>query len=148
VTCPSEQLQRLHDDQLSAAEAARVRAHVAGCESCRKTLADFAAVSDAVRSASLPRPTPAMLARWKAAAQWRRERSVRRLAGWLSTAAAAAIAVAVVTGGKGESVDTASLAISPWEAAMLTPAAAEATPTQVAANWMAADLSAGGASWR
>lgn len=52
-----EQLNAYLDEQLSAAERARVRAHIDGCMRCRRTLDELRAVRSAVRA--LPqRPAP------------------------------------------------------------------------------------------
>lgn len=45
-----------HDDALSAADGARIRAHLATCAACRRTLTSYGELYQAVRAASAPVP--------------------------------------------------------------------------------------------
>jgi anti-sigma factor RsiW len=146
MNCPNEQtLHRLHDRELPAAEANTLQAHVGKCERCEQALATYAAISEAVRGAPLPLPPAKVMGRWMRSPKLRRDESIRKMAGWLTTAAAAAILIAVINRQPADRPEGPALAVSPWEAAMLTAGDTEANSVQVAAaNWMAADLSAGG----
>jgi hypothetical protein len=46
---PSERLSALRDEALPSAEAARLRAHIAGCAACRARLANFDVIASALR---------------------------------------------------------------------------------------------------
>jgi hypothetical protein len=76
------------------------------------------------------------------------ERSVLRLASWLTAVAAAILIGLVVWPTSSEAKPAARLTINEWETAMLTRDDAESTPAPLAtAKWMAADLSESGNGW-
>ena len=149
MICPPEHdLHRLYDGELAPEKAADVRSHAANCAGCGAALAAWAAVSDAVRSAALPEPSAAAMRRW--AAGRRADDTLRGLAGWMTAAAAAALAMAVVTGRTPVGGAAPTIPVS-WETPMFAAGDADGGSDRlVAANWMVADLSAGqgGATWR
>jgi anti-sigma factor RsiW len=147
MQCPtSHDLQRLYDGELADADA--VRAHVASCPDCAATMQSLAAMSQTVRDAALPTPSLAATDRWIRAMRATQERSVLRLASWLTAVAAAILIGLVVWPTSSEAKPAARLTINEWETAMLTRDDAESTPAPLAtAKWMAADLSESGNGW-
>src|SRR5215831_19396515 len=91
------QIHAYHDGDLSPAQRAQVEAHLLVCSQCRELLEDLQRLSHMIATVPLPelpaRALNRMYGSWWASAQVR-DRGVRRLAGWL-TAAAAAILVLV-----------------------------------------------------
>jgi anti-sigma factor RsiW len=160
MTCDQIQLaHRYHDDELSSADRASFESHLAACDDCRQLLADLASLSQTLRAASLPMPVPSLHERildaWDAARALR-ERGVRRMAGWLTAAAAAVLLIGLIgwpgetrkpTGGE---FSSAASAAEPWEVAALMPpdqrGDESGSPDLVqVAEWMATDLGAGAA---
>lgn len=151
MTCENQALlEAYHDGELDPARRAEVEAHLGACEACRTALAGLAGLSAALRSAPLPE-APADLEdfaveAWEAWRERAAERSVLRIASWLTAAAAAVLLgglLSLRTTGPATGPDRTGL----WETAAVTPADAHAEQggelVQVA-QWMADDLSAGG----
>ena len=95
--CDCDQLQRYHDGELDAAEMRNTEAHLAACEKCRSELAELRAFSAMVAASPLPEVDQNRLAliadrAWRAT----NDRGVRKLAGWITAAAAALMLVALV----------------------------------------------------
>jgi anti-sigma factor RsiW len=147
---------RYHDGELSSADRAAFESHLASCGECRELLGELASLSQTLRTASLPAAGPSLQERifdaWEAA-QALRERGVRRMAGWLTAAAAAVLLLGLVgwpSESRGPSVveltPTASAAET-WEVAAVMPPdqrAEESGSPDLAqvAQWMATDLGA------
>ncbi len=136
----SSELQAFHDGELSPEESRALEGHVGSCAACRTELAALRAISLELKRMEWPRPDDAAMARWMEAAAMVRDRGVRRLAGWLTAAAAGLLVFAMIPSSRSwhsgapaaGSIDTAVLMLPGEEAA---------PPTFVIAQWMATDLS-------
>ncbi|MBN1209790.1 MAG: hypothetical protein JXB05_33380 [Myxococcaceae bacterium] len=109
--CPSDwMLDRLHAGEVAESEAGEARQHIAGCETCTARMAEREAGFSAIDGID-PR---AMLARIRAGVDSRARTSLfDRIRAWgrglltpVALAAAAAVAVVIVTGGEQIEVDT------------------------------------------
>ncbi|HMB95391.1 MAG TPA: zf-HC2 domain-containing protein [Tepidisphaeraceae bacterium] len=93
----AEKIHAYHDDALSAEQRSEVEAHLAICAECRELMADLQKLSSAFAAVEFAEMPPRAMSRlygsWHAA-KVEQDRGVRRLAGWL-TAAAAAILILV-----------------------------------------------------
>src|SRR5580765_2312021 len=90
-------LDAYHDGALGAPERAAFEAHLAECGECRRALDDLERISRMLSGAALPEMPAELAGRLVAsftAAQRKQEQGVRRLAGWLTVAAAAALVLA------------------------------------------------------
>jgi anti-sigma factor RsiW len=96
--CPtSEQVHAYHDGELPSAQRAAFEAHLASCRECQALLEQLGQLTKLFAQAPLAELPQRALGRMYGsfhAARARQEQSVRRLAGWM-TAAAAAILVLV-----------------------------------------------------
>src|SRR5688500_5518902 len=97
MTCNVDQLYRYHDGELDAGAAREVEAHVTSCHACRALLGDLQSMSGWSASAQVPVVHTARLnaiaqSAWHASS----DRGVRRLAGWITAAAAAVMAFALL----------------------------------------------------
>lgn len=139
MTCHHAQhLDAYHDGELPSATARELEAHLARCEACAAELAALRALSARLQAAALPEPTPLMLERWASSRREIEDRRLRRLASWLTSAAAAVL------------LGTLALSFAAPDAATTTTGSAldemawfaddEAPPSLVAAQWIAADL--------
>jgi anti-sigma factor RsiW len=145
MTCEkAAQIHAYHDDALSAADRSAVEAHLATCAECKSLLVDLQKLSGMFATVELPAMPPRAVNRmygsWHAA-KVAQERGVRRLAGWLTAAAAAILILVPLQSQKSEmnehvtDVDTG---------AFLPPASPrEDSNTELVqvAQWMANDLS-------
>jgi anti-sigma factor RsiW len=149
MTCDqTAQIHAYHDGDLSPTERAAVETHLRSCDSCRELLSDLQHISRLMASAALvempPRAINRMYGAWWASAQ-ARDRGVRRLAGWL-TAAAAAVLVLVPLYSPYSPSRPAEFEAGSWQEtiAFIPPAGprddANAELIQVA-QWIANDLS-------
>ena len=158
-----EQLQnaeRYHDSELSPAERTAFESHVATCAECRELLAALGALSHSLRAVAMTTQEPESMQdrifdAWHAARAVQ-ERGVRRMAGWLTAAAAAVLLIGLV-GWPSESRDrngaeiasTGTAAPETWEVAAVmpldqSPEDSSGSPDLVqVAQWMATDLSTG-----
>ena len=131
---PSQPLDAFFDGELSPSDAARIETVLTPAD--HEYLGDAAAVAEALRSAPLPMPTANAHARWLANWQIARDRSVRRLAGWM-TAAAAIVLVVTLGGSMNGSAQAQPLA--EWETAAVGQADDDEVPRT--ARLIAVDLS-------
>lgn len=138
MNCPATyDLHRFHDDELSPVERERVVSHIETCDACAKALASIESTSKRVRSAPLPVPTGEMMARWRRVGQ---DRSVRRLAGWMTAAASVVLGVSVYMASSTPA--QANTSSSDWEAVALGGELEDASTYQATATWIVNDLSA------
>ncbi len=167
MTCNPDQLHRYHDRELDPVGAREVEIHLASCEACRELLADLRGMSGWIASAPLPEVETARLnaiarSAWHASS----DRGVRRLAGWITAAAAAVMVFAIIdfpsknridsyNGRQSALVASTSLASPDWERAAIMPPgpvliSADDTEGELVqfVQWMANDLSAGAAQSR
>jgi anti-sigma factor RsiW len=157
MTCEHAHLVSLyHDGELPAGQRAGVEQHLAECDECREMLAELRAISRMV-SASALRPMPedflSHLEENVDAAN--RDRGVLKIAGWLTSVAAAVLIASLLLwpmtrgggDGSGTLADTGGRTTLAWQAAAVMPPADnrdDAVPETVQlAQWMASDLSVG-----
>jgi predicted anti-sigma-YlaC factor YlaD len=145
---------RAHDGEASAAELAELQSHLVSCAACRDHAAALREISARIRGAELPAADAGLLARVREGAaaqvaQQQMDRRVRRLAGWLTAAAAAVMVVTsvwrpTVRGGGVTPGDAPAVATLSDIDTVMTRGSDEPPPaTLVAARWMATDLSSG-----
>lgn len=138
MNCPPIQdLHRFHDAELSASERDRVAQHLLSCDACVEALASIESTRELVRAAPLPLPTPQMMQRWRRVGQ---DRSVRRLAGWMTAAASVVLGVSVYVASSTPA--QASTSQAEWEALALGAELEDASTYQATATWIVNDLSA------
>jgi anti-sigma factor RsiW len=146
MSCPKQaQVHRYYDGELPLAEREPLEAHLQECAECGRLLAELRRLSTLVAGAT-PAEIPAALVErlqgsWRAA----RDRSVLRLAGWMTAAAAAVLIGAVLVRHVSSTAPVSRPAI--WETVAVTPPVdlpEEVNPDlAVLAQWMADDLSSG-----
>lgn len=125
-----------HDGELPAADQPALHAHLQSCADCRRELAAMRQLSDAITAAPLALPSQITMARLEGAPR-AQDYAVRRLAGWMT--AAAAILLAITLFQHPTSTDT----VSPLMVIDLASAATDEEPppeTLAVARWMATDL--------
>jgi anti-sigma factor RsiW len=157
VTCEQSQfLSAYFDGEGSADRRAAVERHLAECESCRSILAEWRAVSARLSAAPL-RAMPQGLAErlerdFDAANQ---DRGVLRIAGWLTSAAAAVLVASLAlfpsprdsVADSGAILESTGRTAVAWQTAAVMPPGEnrdDAVPETVQfAQWMASDLAVG-----
>ncbi len=146
MSCPRQaQVHRYCDGELCAREQESLAAHLRECPECARLHAEIRRLSELVSEAALVEMPAGLVERaqggWSAA----RDRSVLRLAGWMTAAAAAVLIGAVFI----RHVSWTDAAAHPaiWETVAVTPPVEvpeEVNPDLVVlAQWMADDLSSG-----
>lgn len=141
MNCPSDQfLHRFHDDELSTQDRHAVQAHLAGCPVCAERVRELEAIRNMIRDASLGELTTRTLIRWHHAVIDMHERSIRRLAGWMTAAASVVLMVSLYTATRTQA-QTAQLDVHDWEAAVVGIDVESASPDIATAQWIATDLS-------
>lgn len=140
MSCPGEQtLSAFFDGELSPETVRTVESHLSGCDHCQAAVQDMRATRELLVGAQAPVPSLAAQARWMNSFAESRDRSVRRLAEWLTAAAAVLlVATGVLSYGNRTS---ATPQLSEWETAMVGADTEGTSNTQVAARWIIADLS-------
>lgn len=136
-------IHRYHDGELPDPDRRIIESHLQDCPECRQLLSELQHLSALITGAVTTEAPPALVPRLHECWSAGRDRSVLRLAGWLTGAAAAVLIVALLSKGFGRT----NLAAQPpfWEAVAVTPPSEqpeEASPELVVAQWMAEDLSA------
>jgi anti-sigma factor RsiW len=147
MVCGSiEQLGAYYDGELPVEQRAVVEAHLAECAQCRKVVAELAGLTDLIATANTAdMPADAM---GRINQTWSRasDRGVLRIAGWLTTAAAAVL-VGAILNLRGEPPAIAATPPPLWQtvAAMSPDQQPEGSRSElvVLAQWMADDLSSG-----
>ena len=144
--CPDNQrLSAFLDGELDAAECAAIERHLPQCETCSVALRDFRQISRLVGHWELPEISAGGLRKLHTRIDvlgWRR---LERLAFTLSSMAAALVVATVLWSSENSQATTT---VAMWEQAAMAPAEfASGNSTQEAsmAQWVVADLSAGGA---
>ncbi|MBC7784740.1 MAG: zf-HC2 domain-containing protein [Burkholderiales bacterium] len=141
MTCPSQQdLQQLYDGELPSDQIASVQSHVEVCPACTAALAELRMISDLVRSAPLPEPALLAIQRWQRTLSSVQERSVRRLASWMTAAASVVLAVSLYASLSNQARASA-ITLAEWETAVIGIDADATTSDQATAQWIATDLS-------
>lgn len=143
MTCDrTHQVSAYHDGELAAGAVAELERHLPACEACRDELASLRRLSAMVQSAAMDEPAFGSLQRWmRSSPRAAIDHSVRRLAGWM-TAAAATVFVTATLSLMMRSAE-ATPVLGEWELAMVNPGSEPASQTVLLAQWMADDLSAG-----
>lgn len=137
-----EQVERLHDGELSPAERRDAELHMKSCPECSRTLAELRSLSALLQQAEPAAMAPDLARRLHVSMSARLDRGVLQTTGWLTAAAAAILIVALL---RTPQTSTASDAPPAWEAlAMGSPVETrEALPSDptTAAQWMADEFS-------
>lgn len=137
----SNLVQRLHDNEVSAAERAAAESHLRECAECRQLLADLRQVSQLIAEAATAVIPDEAVQRMQEVWHAARERSVRRAAGWLTATAAAVLVAALLTSPTGTAESGDQLPI--WQTVAVSPSVGEqddVSEALVTARWMADDL--------
>jgi anti-sigma factor RsiW len=145
MACNQEsQVHRFHDGELSAGEAELLESHLGACAECRGLLAELRSLSLLIRQAA-PAPLPAgSMERFNQSLPSLRERSLIRVASWLTATAAAVLIMALLRQPSGSEDIVAAPA--PWETLAVSPPTdtrEEASAELAVAQWMAVDLASG-----
>lgn len=141
MMCPTDQsLQRFHDDELSPHERTDVAGHLQSCDACAAKVQELGLLRDMIRSSPLPTIAVAALDRWHRNAMGMQERSVRRLAGWMTAAASIALVVSLYAATASQAQATAP-SVSEWEAAVIGIDVETISNDLTTAEWIATDLS-------
>ncbi|HSW46656.1 MAG TPA: zf-HC2 domain-containing protein [Phycisphaerae bacterium] len=147
MTCDgTARIHRYHDGELSPPERTHVETHLRQCGQCSRTLADLRRLSSLVSKAGLAEMPADAAARLHARWPQTRDRGIRRLAGWL-TAAAAAVLIAALLARPADLGDTTSRPAIWQTVAVLPPTELHGDADSdllVMAQWMADELSATG----
>lgn len=144
MTCDQNtQIHAYYDGALDAAGKQRVEAHLSECAECRQVLEELRGLSHLLAVIPLPEmPASAinrMYGSWWNSKQ-AQERGIRRLAGWMSAAAAVVMVIVPLMGQPSPQAEAVT-----WEArGLMAPSVPRDDPNadliQVA-QWMANDLS-------
>lgn len=132
-----------HDGELTGEQRAALEGHLLQCDECRTLLRDLERLSGMLTSAPLPEPRAQT--GWNTHQAWRSagEQGVRRMAGWMTAAAAAVLLVAWV--GWPTHYTEPTYAGGLWEAAAVLPLSEPQGETDAElvqlASWFAHDLS-------
>ena len=140
-------LGRYHDGRLSLAQAEQFERHLADCAVCPSELQQLRLISQTLRSADLPKASPAFIARLEALSENIPDAMVWRFATRLTAAAAAILIAATCQWAMHRSTAPQTVAdLAPEERVIIDPesaipAAAETTTAQ--ADLISFDLSGG-----
>ncbi len=137
MNCDHQQhLAAFYDGELSPRQHAEMEIHLAGCADCRRELASLQQLSTVLTRAPLALPSQIAMARLEAAPRLQ-ERAVRRMAGWMTAAAAVVLAFSLWQ------QPTTTDAAVPMTAIELAATLSDEEPppaTLTVARWMATDL--------
>ena len=149
----TQQVQAYHDRQLTPAERTSFESHLARCELCQQELEQLQQISRLFVDVPLPQMRDEFARQivfaWRASRQ-SQEQGLRRLAGWLTAAAAVVLLGAIIQFGflksnQSSKLEAVSTSERDWDlTAVMPPLHVDDTGTadlvQVA-QWMARDLS-------
>lgn len=139
----TEWIQRLHDGELSPAERVTTEAHLRECRECAAAREDWRKLSALIVAAARSDAPAGLCDRVMARRRSRLDRSVIRIAGWLTGAAAAVLVTALWM--RPAARDEAVLRPAVWEIVAVTPPPESADDASidiaVTAQWMAEGLS-------
>jgi anti-sigma factor RsiW len=145
------QINAYYDGELDPATARRLEAHLAQCAECDALLTELKGLTALIGGAALPDMRPMAVGRFYDAWTEARDRGLMRITSWLTAAAAAVLIGALSLWPAAEAKSTA-LRPGMWESIAIAPPAetqAESNSELVqVAQWMADDLSLGGAERR
>jgi anti-sigma factor RsiW len=138
------QVHAYHDGELASGEIASLESHLVDCADCRELLADLRAVSELIAAAPMA-DMPADSMRQMKQAWWaNQDRGVRRIASWLTAAAAVVmLATTLWSPATRSGTDSGSVAPSSWQTVALTPPDTQDEPQDDsinAAQYIANDL--------
>jgi|GEM_PF-813939 len=149
MNCPNDQiLSAFHDRELPADEAARIESHLASCCACGDVRAAMRMSSNLVQNAGLLPVAGAMLDRWSSVTRLTQDRSIRRWTASLTgIAASVLIAASLLQQPSTQARAPAIGEIEQWAIAGAMSGglagedeSSDASSSQLAAKWMAADL--------
>ncbi|MGN6506397.1 MAG: anti-sigma factor family protein [Tepidisphaeraceae bacterium] len=140
MNCPTEQLLTAYlDGELTPEQAADVQRHIAACDACATLVGTWVQLGDALRDARLEKPSLAAQSRWMDAVSLATDRSVRRLAGWMTVAASVVLVVTMLM--SSQSSAQATPALADWEAAAINGPDTSNDSVHATAQMLAVDLS-------
>lgn len=151
MTCHhAPQVHAYHDGQLPLAQRSAVEGHIAGCEPCSALLNDLREISLRVRAAPLPDGAAIPFERLYDSWRLTRQHGVLRITHWLTAAAAAVLAAALIglpDSGSNDTNPITTASTSSWEAVALMAPVVEDNQSPgeeliEVAQWMADDLAA------
>jgi len=141
------QVQAYYDGRLTAQARGEVEAHLRTCDECAKLLADLRGLSRLIAAAPRAQLSDEALLRLRHGLKDASDRSVLRITGWLSAAAAAILVAALFVrpASHTDGVQVAS-ATSAWQIQAITPPmeladSAGGGGDVVPAQWMTEELS-------
>lgn len=141
MNCPKDQfLHRFYDEELSPEDRHQVESHLASCSSCADRVRELQSIGNRIRQASFGELTSRTLVRWHHTVMDLQERSIRRLAGWMTAAASVVLVVSLYTATRTQA-QTALSDVHDWEAAAVGIDIESASPDIATAQWIATDLS-------
>ncbi len=132
-----------HDGELSPAGRIAAQAHLRECAACRRLLEDLRGLASMLRDAPLPDLPGRAVGRMSLAFASSRDREVRRLAGWLTAAAAMVLVGSYLTApGSAGALQGRQTAFEPVaEMLPIEPRGEAGAETMELAQWIADDLS-------
>jgi anti-sigma factor RsiW len=141
----TEQVHAYYDGEMPLSRRGEFESHLQTCADCRALLSDLLQVSELIASAPLAEMPPLTMARLQNTWDAVRDRSVMRIASWL-TAAAAAVLIGALLLWPGQRRDEGLRAATTWPAAVMPPDDSRDSDVASAdlvgvAQWMANDLS-------
>ena len=142
------QIQAYYDARLTAQGRGEVEEHLRACDECAKLLADLRGLSRLIAAAPRAQLSDDALLRLRHGLKVASDRSVLRITGWLSAAAAMILVGALVTHPASRTDNTAVATVPPsasWQIQAVTPPMELADSSTggdiVPAQWMTEELS-------
>jgi len=140
------QIQAYYDGRLTAQGRGEVEDHLRSCDECAKLLADLRGLSRLIAAAPRAQLSDDALLRLRHSLKAASDRSVLRISGWLSAAAAAILVGALLVHPATHTDGTQVASASAWQIQAVTPPMELADSSGgggdvVPAQWMAEELS-------